>query len=288
MAYESTDTPGLYKRKGIYWYRLQVNGKRVFRSLKTENKADAQFLVGQKRKELAAPPPEVKWITFGDYAAQLETQYAADLSIGEREKSYVNERLGCAEKTWPGIMAHSVKTLTEQGIRHWAAELAKTRKPSTVRGTLIFLRKTLELAVDAGAIAKNPAWKVKAPGVSRRPAVYDESGGKHEVSREKFALLLAEMRKGNGMSRPLADFAELLALTGLRLKEARTLTWDWGDWENKRLRAPTAKGRVATGEQGRTKRLPFYLSLHSVLISLLSITDVFFVDGPIIQDLQRK
>jgi integrase len=153
--------------------------------------------------------------------------------------------------------------VSNQQIENYKHRLLGMRAPSTVRGTLLFLRMGLEMAVERGLIIVNPCKGVKLPGVKRTLDISE----KHQLSPEGFDKIIDHMRKGRGPSRRASELAELLAYTGQRISEAN-LTWSRVSWARREMTSHTRKGRVATDNQERKRVLPFFPRLEELLTRL--------------------
>jgi integrase len=146
-------------------------------------------------------------------------------------------------KTWPGLGESDVRRITAADCQRWSrsalqvgtgfvAPKAKTVRmgmsPSSFNKCIDALRAIFDLACEQGAIAENPARKLrKAP--SRRKHLELPSVTQFQQLVERVASA------GARQSRDCADMVRLLAYSGARLREATALRWRDIDRERGRL-----------------------------------------------------
>ena len=128
-------------------------------------------------------------------------------------------------------------------------ELLKTRTRQIARRSLIYLRMALKYAVEMGYLDNNPAATVVVSNDTRKERSLKIP------SRHEMGLLLAQFSKlaDNSPSRWMrsACLVYVLQGTGLRISEARGLTWASIDFDNKVL---TVNQRADVfNAMGRTK-----------------------------------
>jgi integrase len=269
---KNTDTPGLFKHQsGSFWGRVSVAGRQRYKSFKTVSKTDAVAALGRWRKEMELAHAKDAHASGGDakktvgfFLGRLKIIYNRRRDIGPRERQYCSERIRCLFKTWPQVFRLKPGLLNATQVEAFKHRLLGIRSASTTRGTLLFLRLAMDLAVEAGACAINPCSAVKLPGVRREIQL----SAKHQLSTNDFDKIIAHMRKSRGPSRRASELAELMAATGTRVSEAASITWDRVDWKHRELLADTRKGRVAVGDQNRKRNLPFFPRLEDLLMRL--------------------
>src|SRR6185436_11140498 len=101
---------------------------------------------------------------------------------------------------------------------NWAAKFRKDFSASRYNGALETLGMVLELAIDEGALARNPAAKIKRASVKQKQLTLP--------SHEQFQRILFRMDERDAMHPGAANLVRLLAYTGMRKSEARQFLWE--------------------------------------------------------------
>ena len=225
-TWEKTRLQNLVRHKsGGYCARVYLNGKEIWKSLKTSHYsvAEARLATFQKEhrerngKEIDASNAKM---TFGEAATLHMQRVADDVSIKRRTRQYWKETLDALLRSWPNLTGIEVRRVTENSCREWAARYAKIASPSRYNNTLSLLRRIIEVAIKSGVIHANVSL-----GLERKPIRPKQL---ELPTRAQFAAFIAEMRVGRGRdSRNCADFTEGLAFTGCRISEAARIESLW-------------------------------------------------------------
>ncbi|TLD71495.1 site-specific integrase [Phragmitibacter flavus] len=218
-TWEKTRLQNLLRHKsGGYYVRLFLNGKEVWKSLKTKHfsVAESRLAEAQKehrqRKSRDQSSSSAK-MTFGQ-AAELHTQHLDEkVTIKPRTRDYWKEILAALLKSWPELASMEVRKITTKACRDWAARFARDCSPTRYNNTLALLRHVIDVAIENGVVFSNVA-----TGLERKPV-------KPKIlelpSLAQFSEFISVMRRAGGRdSVNCADFAEGLAFTGCRLSEA--------------------------------------------------------------------
>lgn len=218
-TWEKTRLQNLVRHKsGGYYARLFLNGKEVWKSLKTKHftVAESRLAEAQKehrqRKGREASASSAK-MTFQQAAALHLQHLDAKVSIKRRTRAYWREILAAVLKSWPELAETEVRKITKNACRDWAARYAKAASPTRYNNSLALLRHVIAVAIENGVVFSNVA-----DGLERKPV----KAKKLELpSLEQFEAFIAEMRRPNArFSADCADFAQGLAFTGCRVSEA--------------------------------------------------------------------
>jgi len=223
-TWEKTRLQNLVRHKsGGYYARLYLNGKEIWKSLKTSHfsVAEARLAKAQKehreRKTKEIDPSDAK-MTFGQAAALHMQRLDEKLSIKRRTREYWKETLKALVKSWPELSEKEVRRVTPNACREWAARYAKIACSTRYNNSLALLRHIMDLAIETGVIFANPATGLDRKSI--RPKKLELP------TRAQFAAFIAEMRAGHGRdSKNCADFAQGLAFTGCRIAEAGQIEW---------------------------------------------------------------
>jgi integrase len=223
-TWEKTPRQNLVRHKsGRYYARLYLNGKEIWKSLKTSHYSVAEARLTstvkehREKKGRAGASANAK-MTFGE-AARLHMQHLDEnVSIKKRTRTYWREILAALLKSWPTLAEMEIRRVTAAACREWAMRYAKNASATRFNGTISLLRHVIEVAIESGIIYSNPA-----RAVDRKPV----RAKKLELpTRSQFAAFIAEMRAGHGRdSVNCADLAEGLAFTGCRIGESTQIDW---------------------------------------------------------------
>jgi len=210
-------------KSGGYYARLFLNGKEVWKTLKTKHfsVAEARLAEAQqehrKRRSLEQSASSAK-MTFGQ-CAELHMQYlAVKVSIKRRTRAYWAEILAAILKSWPELENTEIRKLTKLACRKWAAGYAKNGSATRYNNSIALLRHVIDLAIENGVVFANVANDLEKKPVKAKQLELP--------TLEQFNAFLAAMRAPKmGRCVHSADFAEGLAYTGCRLSEAGRIEW---------------------------------------------------------------
>ncbi len=223
-TWEKTKLQNLVRHKsGRYYARLFLNGKEVWKSLKTDSfsVAEARLATVQKEhrerrsKEVDASSSKM---TF-QQAADLHLKHLDEkVSIKSRTRKYWKDVLKAILKSWPALASTPVKKLTLPACRDWAARYAKIAGPTRYNNSMAMIRHVLAVAIDSGVIYSNVAEELERKPVRAKKLALP--------TLQQFVAFIAEMRGAGGRdSKNCGDFAEGLAFTGCRISEAARIEW---------------------------------------------------------------
>jgi integrase len=134
----------------------------------------------------------------------------------------------------PAFGTTALSKLTKIKIQKWINELAKTRKPNTIKNIHQTILSVLGDAVEMELLARNPASRVILPKpVKRRYVVLDQ----HQ------AIQLFEAARGD----PFEALYILALTTAMREGELFGLHWSDIDWEHQRLSVCRNLAQVTEG-----------------------------------------
>ena len=234
-TWEKTRLQNLVRHKsGRYYARLYLNGKEVWKSLKTDHFSVAEARLASAQKEHR----ERKCKTTSASSAKMTFQQAADIhmqrleenvSIKRRTRQYWREILKAVLKSWPELAATEIRRITNAACRDWAARYAKNTSPTVYNNSLAILRHVNAIAIENGIVYSNAA-----EGLERKPV---KPKNLELPTLAQFAAFIAEMRVGHGrFSEDCADFAEGLAFIGSRLSETGRMEWRDANFATEEIR----------------------------------------------------
>jgi integrase len=233
----------LYKRGGVFWSYISMDGVRHSQSTGTGNRRRAETIeqrfkeeLNLKRHHVAEPAPHM---TFGELAARF-------LAEGDA-KPWHTDRLKLLLPYWSEIpigRIHKGLTADYRKRRHAEKKVTDT----TINRDLEALRHILFWAADEGFLLGNPLARMRMVPERRKPravlALPDE------------ALLL------KGAATHLRSIIIAAIDTGMRRGELLHQRWEHIDWARKLLFVTRSK---TAGGEGR--EIPFTERLASLLLA---------------------
>ena len=223
-TWEKTKRQNLVRHKsGRYYARLFLNGKEIWKSLKTSNFSIAEIRLAaalkdhRERKNRTVVPGNGK-MTFAQAAALHLQRLAENVSLKQRTRDYWKETLAALQKSWPELPAKEIRRITPADCREWAARYAKEFSASHFNATISLFRHILAVAIEEGVIVSSPA-----ASLERKPL---RAKRLELPSLAQFAAFIAEMKAGGGRdSKNCADLVQGLAFTGCRIGETFHIEW---------------------------------------------------------------
>jgi len=224
-TWEKTRAPQVYRhvRTGIYYVRGYVNGKDVWRSLKTDAFSVAQPKAKDELAEIYKPKKAESSLasglaTFGDAAHVYEERLKASPKIKASTLDYRKKTVEALYRWWPALKETKLKLITDRACLDWAKRFRAHYHATRYNNTVDTLRHILEIGVERGVIYDNPA-----AGISKARV----TGKRLELpSKEQFAKLLKAIEdSGAWCAKDCADLVRFLAYSGCRINEAAHVTW---------------------------------------------------------------
>ena len=281
-TWEKTRLQNLVRHKsGRYYARLFLNGKEIWKSLKTSHFSVAEARLGALQKEYRAQrgknidAADAK-MTFGQAAEAYMERVEKSVTIKRRTRLYWKQTLAAVLKSWPELATTEVKRLTSAACRDWAAKYAKVASASRFNNSIALVRHVIDITIERGVLYVNPAI-----GLERKPIP-----PKHlELpTTAQFSTFVAEMRSARSRnSKNCADFVEGLAYTGCRISEAAQIEWRDLDFDGGEI---LVKGgpeeRTKNGDIRRVPMIPeartLFSRLKTVRATEKSTEKVFLVE----------
>jgi integrase len=187
-------------------------------------------------------------LTFGEVLEQYRLNTQRDGELADGTKAFREAGVKLVRKTWPGIEALNVRSITVPMVREWALNLRSNTTPyvprnakspsrrsqgvstTTYNCALDAVRNTLDLAVESGRIVFNPA----------RHDTIKRATPKHRrlvvPTREQFRKIIEAIKASRcGKYEAAAEMAQFLACVGARQKEANNVTWADVHFEGSRI-----------------------------------------------------
>ena len=96
-------------------------------------------------------------MTLGDALAIYRQRLDAQQDISEGAKLYRRKPIEALLKSWPGLEASPIAKISKDACIRWAAGFARKYSPTVYNNTVGTLRMIINVAVEKGARANNPA-----------------------------------------------------------------------------------------------------------------------------------
>lgn len=129
------------------------------------------------------------------------------------DKRTRDDYLAVARRSWlPTLGGYPVNKVTRAHLARWVNAEDGTKSPKTIKNAHSVLSATLEAAVDAGHIERNPARKMRLP-----------RSGEHEVEENRYLTHKEYDLLLRTVPEHYKAFVMLLFATGLRFSEATAL-----------------------------------------------------------------
>lgn len=253
-----------YVSSGKFFARLQVRGKLIRRSLKTESMTVAKLRLADLEKD-ERQRSEVQDavasgnLRFGDALAIFRNRLKNDASHKPRTKEFREERIAALLNSWPGVENIDVRKISKQDCLSWAAGYAAKRSPQSVNTCASTLRMILELSVEAGTLYDNPARFIKKLRVRQKELRLPD--------HDQFPEMLKTIEQVNRrFSKDCANMVRFLTFGGFRKGEAAMITWADCDFLKKEI---VVRGDPQTGTKNWTiRRVPMIPDMLELLMRL--------------------
>jgi integrase len=254
--WEPTNVQFLYRhRNGRYYVRTYALGKEKWTSLRTNllstarNRMKEHLEAAERlRAENSDTTTSVGPMTFADALTQCRRELKVS-PVRPATKAFREAGFKKLLATWTGVEALNVRRITPKDVIDWLRKLVAEARPhvpnnarraahnstgaslTTVKCALDSLRLALDVAVESGHLAINPARTRKVTlDFSRMTRILKrrraERGRNDIPTREDFQAVVSAVRSaGVSDCRACADHIEFLAYSGARKNEAANVCW---------------------------------------------------------------
>lgn len=240
-----------HQSSGVYYALVKRGGKQHRRSLKTTDRALANRRLPQFRSDVSRLDPKAgaSRVTFGDFSGKHLPKLCAHL-----KPSSVRRREVCLKQLVAFFGELPFRKLSRADCDRWAARRSQEVAAATFNHERDTLRLVLRHAVEEGLILENPAHSITRRRVGKRPMLIP--------SRDEFARLVQAIRALDPRAQPGADLVELLAYSGMRLREATELLWGDVDF-GRGVFVVTGGERGTKNHEART--VPLFPAMRALL-----------------------
>jgi integrase len=264
--WESTTVQNLirYGPSGTYFGRFKVGGKLIRKSLETTVFSVAKQRLPDMIREHRAKGASTKAfangkMTVSDAASVLLETIKADVSLKPRSKDYREMIIGFMRRSWSAGFEADVRKVSERDCQEWLGRFQRQYAPRVINASIGTLRDIFDEAIFAGARFDNPAADLSR--VKVRPKRLELP------SREKFLEFVEKIRTaGSGFSKDCASLVRFLAYSGVRIGEAKNVTWADVNFTRREMHV---RGDPETAtKNGETRYVPMIPELEKMLTEL--------------------
>jgi integrase len=250
-----------YKPSGVYFARAKVGGKLIRQTLKTNVLSIARLrlrdlLAGEQQNVERQKTIAVGKMTFGDALEIYKRRVTEDGETKPSTKKYHQEIVQALLKSWPELNSLDMKRITKADCFNWRSSFGAAYSATRINGAVSVLRRTFDIAVEAGVRHDNPAQAVRRARVRQRKLTLPEPG--------QFLDFVAELENGGGRdSRNCAALVRFMAFGGFRLAEAANTTWADCDFVRGKI---VVRGDPATGtKNSEIREVPMIPDMRQLL-----------------------
>lgn len=244
----------IYQRGGIWYIKYFVGRRRVYRSLRTTSRREAETAKRQVEAKLALASPTPRGARTDTTLAQAWKWWQAWAET--RIAPATVEGYHYAVQAWESVYAgRRIASIKPADVQHYQERrLADGRSAKTANNELIALRAIVNRAArEQWYGGRNPfAGFTRLPREQRRPRWLSVE----EMDR---VLDAAEL-----YSRSMLLFVALCTFAGLRKGEAVAARWEWLDWDAGLLHVQQDNGFATKSRRERT--IPLHSRLREILM----------------------
>jgi integrase len=158
-------------------------------------------------------------------------------------------------RSWPALFGTDVRKVSERDCQEWLVRFQKLYAPLVVNNAIGTLRAVFFEAIDRGARFGNPAANLSRMRIRAKRLELP--------SREEFLRFVEEIRTaGARQSKDCANLVRFLAYSGLRIGEAKFVTWADANFARHQLHV---RGDPVTAtKNGETRYVPMIAELEQM------------------------
>jgi integrase len=199
---------------GNYYALVKRSGKQYRRSLKTADRKVAERRLSDFRQKvgLLSRTASASQLTFAD----LATRWLETLRPTLKASSFARRQTSLAQIA-PYFGTLLLRQFSATVCEEWAAKRSPAIAASTYNNERDTIIAVLAYAKREGLLMDNPAEVLPRRKLSRKQVIIP--------THEQFSTLVRTLRGRDRRSHEAANLLELLACSGMRLREATALRW---------------------------------------------------------------
>lgn len=276
--WQSTQYGNIVKhRSGIYYARIRVSGKLIWRSLRTQSITTAKLrlddVAAEERKNSTAGTPLTRdKVLFSDcvsaykaagYRPAIHRTPKDSKPLKPAAVAYYDQRMKALLESWPELAKMDIRKITEAGCRQWADKQRQVMSASAFNHTISALRHAIGYGIKMGVRYNNPA--------SVLVRMSETAKQLQLPSHDQFKAFVLEIENaGSGFSKACADLVRFLAFTGLRKSEAAHVTWADCDMDKGIITVRGPETGLKNRQPGEVRHVPLIPDARMLLERLKS------------------
>ncbi|MBA3832035.1 MAG: site-specific integrase [Chthoniobacterales bacterium] len=198
-------------------------------------------------------------MTMADASEVYLRKVRASASLKTRSKDYREMMIDFIKRSWPALMEMDVRKVSDRDCENWLTRYQQQYAPTVVNNSIGTLRAVFDEAISTGARFNNPA-----SGLSR---VKVKQKRLQLPSRQEFLRFVEEIRTaGARQSKDCANLVRFLAYSGVRIGEARYVTW--ADVNLAQGEMHVRGDPITATKNGETRYVPMISELEQMLSEL--------------------
>ena len=198
-------------------------------------------------------------MTVGNAADVYLQKVRASISLKPRSKDYRELMIDFIRRSWSSLFETDVRKVSQRDCELWLSRYQQRYSPSVINDSIGTLRAIFDEAIGSGARFNNPA-----AGLSR---VKIRQKRLELPSRGEFLKFVDAIRNaGARQSKDCANLVCFLAYSGLRIGQAKHVTWTDVNFARHQLHV---RGDPETAtKNGETRFVPLIPELDRLLTEL--------------------
>jgi integrase len=267
VPYHRSNQPNLYidDETGIYVVRTKVQGKTIWKSLRTADYRVAKFrlskaLADLQKGRLARSARGKGPTSFGELAELYRTRVQTSTRLKPSSKHYRCQTIDAILRVRPKWKGRPVRDIRQTDCLEWAHEYSGKVHGTRFNNTVGTLRSIFELGLENGLLPDNPARAIGKVRVTGKKLLLP--------SAEEFAAILGHIESSGAWCAPdAADLVRFLAYSGCRINEAANVK---RSDVNLDAGAITISGDPVQGtKSGGSRTIPVNPSMRELLTRML-------------------
>lgn len=167
-------------------------------------------------------------MTVGDAVQVYLDKIRASASLKPRSKDYRDMIMDFIDRSWPALFGTDVRKVSERDCQESLLRFQKQYAPSVVNNAIGTLRAVFADAVASGARFGNPTANLSRMRIRAKRLELP--------SREEFLRFVEAIQTaGARQSKDCANLVKFLAYSGVRIGEARYVTWADANFDRHQL-----------------------------------------------------
>jgi integrase len=220
VSYHRSNQPNLYidDETGIYVVRTKVQGRTIWKSLRTADYRVAKFRLAKALAELQKGRLDRRArskgpTSFGELAALYRERVQTSTRLKPSSKHYRIQTIDAILRFRPKWKDKAARDIGETDCLEWAHKYSDKVHGTRFNNTVGTLRAIFEMGLQAGLLPDNPARSIGEVRVT---------GKKLDLpNAEQFAAILGHIESsGAWCAQDAADLVRFLAYSGCRITEA--------------------------------------------------------------------